>query len=106
MDHPRPGLQVHLQTRKLLTQCPGQHQTVFSGRCAAELTAKRRVRVAQTNQLNQTGHHRRFNRLQDFLAVVDYAHKPGALRAVLETLRLSIAGRPGARSDWQCRGAG
>ena len=29
---------------------------------------------------------------QDFLAVVDYAHKPGALRAVLETLR-----RPGAR---------
>ena len=29
---------------------------------------------------------------QDFLAVVDYAHKPGALRAVLETLH-----RPGAR---------
>jgi UDP-N-acetylmuramoyl-L-alanyl-D-glutamate--2,6-diaminopimelate ligase len=29
---------------------------------------------------------------QDFLAVVDYAHKPGALRAVLETLR-----RPGGR---------
>jgi len=29
---------------------------------------------------------------QDFLAVVDYAHKPGALRAVLETLR-----RPGTR---------
>ena len=29
---------------------------------------------------------------QDFLAVVDYAHKPGALQAVLETLR-----RPGAR---------
>jgi len=29
---------------------------------------------------------------QDFLAVVDYAHKPGALRAVLETLR-----RPGRR---------
>jgi UDP-N-acetylmuramoyl-L-alanyl-D-glutamate--2,6-diaminopimelate ligase len=29
---------------------------------------------------------------QAFLAVVDYAHKPGALQAVLETLR-----RPGAR---------
>jgi len=29
---------------------------------------------------------------QDFLAIVDYAHKPGALRAVLETLR-----RPGSR---------
>jgi len=27
------------------------------------------------------------NRGQDFLALVDYAHKPGALRAVLETLR-------------------
>lgn len=32
------------------------------------------------------------DRGQDFLAVVDYAHKPGALQAVLETLR-----RPGAR---------
>lgn len=32
---------------------------------------------------------------QDFLALVDYAHKPGALRAVLETLRAQIgpAGR-------------
>jgi UDP-N-acetylmuramoyl-L-alanyl-D-glutamate--2,6-diaminopimelate ligase len=32
------------------------------------------------------------DRDQEFLAVVDYAHKPGALRAVLETLR-----RPGGR---------
>lgn len=30
---------------------------------------------------------------QDFLAVVDYAHKPGALRAVLETLRAQTSGR-------------
>lgn len=30
---------------------------------------------------------------QDFLALVDYAHKPGALRAVLETLRAQGAGR-------------
>lgn len=30
---------------------------------------------------------------QDFLAVVDYAHKPGALRAVLETLRGHTDGR-------------
>lgn len=30
---------------------------------------------------------------QDFLAVVDYAHKPGALRAVLETLRAHAGGR-------------
>lgn len=34
----------------------------------------------------------RVERGQQFLAVVDYAHKPGALRAVLETLRRS-AGR-------------
>lgn len=32
------------------------------------------------------------DRGQDFLALVDYAHKPGALRAVLETLRGQTAG--------------
>jgi UDP-N-acetylmuramoyl-L-alanyl-D-glutamate--2,6-diaminopimelate ligase len=30
---------------------------------------------------------------QDFLALVDYAHKPGALRAALETLRAQTGGR-------------
>jgi UDP-N-acetylmuramoyl-L-alanyl-D-glutamate--2,6-diaminopimelate ligase len=33
------------------------------------------------------------DRGQDFLAVVDYAHKPGALQAVLETLRHQTDGR-------------
>lgn len=33
------------------------------------------------------------DRGQDFLALVDYAHKPGALRAVLETLRGQTSGR-------------
>ncbi|AGB24130.1 UDP-N-acetylmuramyl-tripeptide synthetase [Mycobacterium sp. JS623] len=33
------------------------------------------------------------DRGQDFLALVDYAHKPGALRAVLETLRAQSGGR-------------
>lgn len=33
------------------------------------------------------------DRGQGFLALVDYAHKPGALRAVLETLREQITGR-------------
>ena len=33
------------------------------------------------------------DRGQDFLALVDYAHKPGALRAVLETLRAQTSGR-------------
>jgi UDP-N-acetylmuramoyl-L-alanyl-D-glutamate--2,6-diaminopimelate ligase len=33
------------------------------------------------------------DRGQDFLALVDYAHKPGALRAVLETLRAQSSGR-------------
>ncbi|BBX69672.1 UDP-N-acetylmuramoyl-L-alanyl-D-glutamate--2,6-diaminopimelate ligase [Mycolicibacterium psychrotolerans] len=35
----------------------------------------------------------KIDRGQPFLAVVDYAHKPGALRAVLETLRDQCAGR-------------
>jgi UDP-N-acetylmuramoyl-L-alanyl-D-glutamate--2,6-diaminopimelate ligase len=34
---------------------------------------------------------------QDFLALVDYAHKPGALRVVLETLRAQLGGQE--RSD-------
>ncbi|MGH7291493.1 MAG: UDP-N-acetylmuramoyl-L-alanyl-D-glutamate--2,6-diaminopimelate ligase, partial [Myxococcota bacterium] len=33
------------------------------------------------------------DRGQGFLALVDYAHKPGALRAVLETLRAQTSGR-------------
>ena len=33
------------------------------------------------------------DRGQGFLALVDYAHKPGALRAVLETLRAQARGR-------------
>ncbi|MGW0162376.1 UDP-N-acetylmuramoyl-L-alanyl-D-glutamate--2,6-diaminopimelate ligase [Mycobacterium sp. NPDC003323] len=33
------------------------------------------------------------NRGQDFLALVDYAHKPGALQAVLQTLRAQTSGR-------------
>ncbi|MEN4478403.1 UDP-N-acetylmuramoyl-L-alanyl-D-glutamate--2,6-diaminopimelate ligase [Mycolicibacterium cosmeticum] len=33
------------------------------------------------------------DRGQDFLALVDYAHKPGALEAVLQTLRPQTAGR-------------
>ncbi|RAV16203.1 UDP-N-acetylmuramoyl-L-alanyl-D-glutamate--2,6-diaminopimelate ligase [Mycolicibacterium sp. GF69] len=33
------------------------------------------------------------DRGQDFLALVDYAHKPGALQAVLETLRAQTRGR-------------
>jgi UDP-N-acetylmuramoyl-L-alanyl-D-glutamate--2,6-diaminopimelate ligase len=37
------------------------------------------------------------DRGQGFLALVDYAHKPGALRAVLETLRAQLGGQE--RSD-------
>ncbi|MEV4632932.1 UDP-N-acetylmuramoyl-L-alanyl-D-glutamate--2,6-diaminopimelate ligase [Rhodococcus coprophilus] len=35
----------------------------------------------------------RVERGQDFLAIVDYAHKPAALSAVVETLRNSVPGR-------------
>ena len=46
------------------------------------------------------------DRGQDFLALVDYAHKPGALRAVLETLREQAGGgqaRGGVRRRRQPR---
>ncbi|WKG01285.1 UDP-N-acetylmuramoyl-L-alanyl-D-glutamate--2,6-diaminopimelate ligase [Mycolicibacterium sp. HK-90] len=40
------------------------------------------------------------DRGQQFLALVDYAHKPGALQAVLETLRASVAtGEEGLRDS-------
>jgi UDP-N-acetylmuramoyl-L-alanyl-D-glutamate--2,6-diaminopimelate ligase len=44
------------------------------------------------------------DRGQEFLALVDYAHKPGALQAVLETLRAQIGG--GERSDRGMRTGG
>jgi UDP-N-acetylmuramoyl-L-alanyl-D-glutamate--2,6-diaminopimelate ligase len=49
------------------------------------------------------------DRGQDFLAVVDYAHKPGALRAVLETLsrpdsRLAVVFGAGGNRDPGKRG--
>jgi UDP-N-acetylmuramoyl-L-alanyl-D-glutamate--2,6-diaminopimelate ligase len=42
---------------------------------------------------NVPGRLQPIDRGQGFLAVVDYAHKPGALRAVLETLRAQTHGR-------------
>lgn len=35
---------------------------------------------------------------QDFTVLVDYAHKPGAVRAVLDTLRPLVAARPGGEA--------
>ncbi|MFP7364458.1 UDP-N-acetylmuramoyl-L-alanyl-D-glutamate--2,6-diaminopimelate ligase [Corynebacterium callunae] len=41
------------------------------------------------------GRMERIDEGQDFLAVVDYAHKPGAVAAVLDTLKTQIEGRLG-----------
>lgn len=41
------------------------------------------------------GRMERIDEGQDFLAVVDYAHKPAAVAAVLDTLRTQIDGRLG-----------
>ncbi|RPA63454.1 UDP-N-acetylmuramoyl-L-alanyl-D-glutamate--2,6-diaminopimelate ligase [Gordonia oryzae] len=46
-------------------------------------------------QVSVPGRLERVDRGQPFLAIVDYAHKPGALDAVLSTLRAQSAGRIG-----------
>lgn len=46
-------------------------------------------------QVEVPGRMERIDEGQDFLAVVDYAHKPAAVAAVLRTLRSQVAGRIG-----------
>ncbi len=46
------------------------------------------------------------DRGQSFLALVDYAHKPGALQAVLQTLREQIGGLPTTRPGWESERGG
>ncbi len=54
---------------------------------AAEVAARGLAEVAVPGRLE------RVDRGQPFLAVVDYAHKPGALEAVIDTLRAQTPGR-------------
>ncbi|AKE41565.1 UDP-N-acetylmuramoylalanyl-D-glutamate-2, 6-diaminopimelate ligase [Corynebacterium kutscheri] len=47
------------------------------------------------SQVSVPGRMQRIDAGQEFLAVVDYAHKPAAIAAVLETIRNQISGRIG-----------
>ncbi|AFH91224.1 UDP-N-acetylmuramoyl-L-alanyl-D-glutamate--2,6-diaminopimelate ligase [Corynebacterium pseudotuberculosis] len=49
--------------------------------------------VAGLTAVSVPGRMERVNRGQDFLAIVDYAHKPAAVAAVLEAVRRQAAGR-------------
>lgn len=51
--------------------------------------------VAGLSEVAVPGRMERIDEGQDFLAVVDYAHKPGAVAAVLDTLKTQIEGRLG-----------
>ncbi|GAA1482891.1 UDP-N-acetylmuramoyl-L-alanyl-D-glutamate--2,6-diaminopimelate ligase [Gordonia sinesedis] len=52
-----------------------------------------RTAVEAIAEVSVPGRLQRVDRGQDFLAIVDYAHKPGALEAVLATLRMQTSGR-------------
>ncbi|MEJ4113316.1 UDP-N-acetylmuramoyl-L-alanyl-D-glutamate--2,6-diaminopimelate ligase [Corynebacterium kroppenstedtii] len=49
--------------------------------------------IAGLSTVTVPGRLERVDRGQDFMAVVDYAHKPGAIAAVLDTLRGHVRGR-------------
>ncbi|MBA4022457.1 MAG: UDP-N-acetylmuramoyl-L-alanyl-D-glutamate--2,6-diaminopimelate ligase [Gordonia sp.] len=51
------------------------------------------VAIDSISEVAVPGRVERVSRGQDFLAVVDYAHKPAALEAVIETLRGQTSGR-------------
>ncbi|OYD70839.1 UDP-N-acetylmuramoyl-L-alanyl-D-glutamate--2,6-diaminopimelate ligase [Rhodococcus sp. OK302] len=51
--------------------------------------------VAAVGAVDVPGRVQRIDRGQGFLAVVDYAHKPAALEAVIATLRNQVSGRVG-----------
>ncbi|PYE15794.1 UDP-N-acetylmuramoylalanyl-D-glutamate--2,6-diaminopimelate ligase [Williamsia limnetica] len=51
------------------------------------------VAIDSISDVAVPGRVERVSRGQDFLAVVDYAHKPAALEAVIETLRGQVSGR-------------
>lgn len=60
---------------------------------AAGVTARQAAKALVA--VSVPGRLERVDRGQPFLAIVDYAHKPGALDAVLTTLRAQISGRIG-----------
>ncbi|MDO5097919.1 MAG: UDP-N-acetylmuramoyl-L-alanyl-D-glutamate--2,6-diaminopimelate ligase [Corynebacterium sp.] len=55
--------------------------------------ADRAAVIAGIAQVGVPGRMQRIDRGQDFLAIVDYAHKPAAIAAVLDTVRTQASGR-------------
>ncbi|QBJ94873.1 UDP-N-acetylmuramoyl-L-alanyl-D-glutamate--2,6-diaminopimelate ligase [Rhodococcus sp. ABRD24] len=89
-----PGGTDHAVTLRL----PG-HYNVANATLAVAVCAVAGADVdaalAGIAQVDVPGRVQRVDRGQDFLAVVDYAHKPAALEAVIATLRGQLQGRMG-----------
>lgn len=81
---------------ELLVPLPGRYN-VANALLAVAVAASAGVDVptaiAAIGDVSVPGRLQRVDRGQDFLAIVDYAHKPGALEAVLSTLRAQTSGR-------------
>ncbi|RVW00352.1 UDP-N-acetylmuramoyl-L-alanyl-D-glutamate--2,6-diaminopimelate ligase [Rhodococcus spongiicola] len=83
-------------TREVSLRLPGQYNVANAALAAAVCaTAGVDVDVALAGiaDVDVPGRVQRVDRGQDFLAVVDYAHKPAALEAVIATLRGQASGR-------------
>lgn len=83
-------------TVDVLLRLPGQYN-VANAAMAVALSAAVGVdpadAVSGIATVDVPGRVQRIDRGQDFLAVVDYAHKPAALEAVISTLRGQVTGR-------------
>ncbi|WP_230208569.1 UDP-N-acetylmuramoyl-L-alanyl-D-glutamate--2,6-diaminopimelate ligase [Corynebacterium bouchesdurhonense] len=62
---------------------------------AAEVGVDPEAFISGLSEASVPGRMQRIDRGQDFVAVVDYAHKPAAVAAVLDTLRGQVSGRVG-----------
>ncbi|MBY6675991.1 UDP-N-acetylmuramoyl-L-alanyl-D-glutamate--2,6-diaminopimelate ligase [Rhodococcus sp. BP-332] len=75
---------------------PGRYNVanaVVAAAVCAEVGVDPAVALAAMAEVDVPGRMQRVERGQNFLAVVDYAHKPAALEAVLATLRAQTDGR-------------
>ncbi|WP_235870573.1 UDP-N-acetylmuramoyl-L-alanyl-D-glutamate--2,6-diaminopimelate ligase [Rhodococcus xishaensis] len=83
-------------TREVSLRLPGQYNVANAALAAAVCVAAGvdlDTALAGIAEVDVPGRVQRVDRGQDFLAVVDYAHKPAALEAVIATLRGQTSGR-------------
>ena len=81
---------------EVLLQLPGRYNVANASvavALSASLGVDPLVAVKGIAEVDVPGRVQRIDRGQDFLAVVDYAHKPAALEAVIATLRSQVSGR-------------